>query len=106
MTYRDYVIAQIKHKETDYIPYELRLAGGVPEKLTEFYGSDSWRKELHWPIATAPSFFDSWDTQRWIDPSEPNKTIDAYGKGISKNSSRSESMESFPSFVTKTLRRG
>ena len=79
MTYRDYVIAQIKHEETDYIPYELRLAGGVPEKLTEFYGSDSWRKELHWPIATAPSFFDSWDNQRWIDPSEPNKTIDAYG---------------------------
>ena len=36
MTYRDYVIAQIKHEETDYIPYELRLAGGVPEKLTEF----------------------------------------------------------------------
>jgi len=79
MTHRDYIISQIKHEETDYIPYELRMEGSAQAKLTEYYGSAEWLNTLHWPIAMAPSYFDSWNTQRLQDPSIPNKTIDAYG---------------------------
>ena len=79
MTLRDYVLAQIHHEETDFIPYEYRIDWDAALLLDKYYGSEDWRYKLFWPINSSPAFFDSWDTFRNIDPNDPTKKIDAYG---------------------------
>ena len=79
MTHRDYVLAQLNHEETDYIPYEYRIDRDAADKLTEYYGSGDWWHQLHWPLIGSPAYFDSWNTFKPIDPNQPNKFVDAYG---------------------------
>lgn len=63
MTPRERVIAQIKHKETDFIPYTLHfeedfdegLNHGGSEQMNSYYGNDSWRAKLDNHIVQIPT---------------------------------------------------
>ncbi|MBP5256249.1 MAG: hypothetical protein J6Z80_04250 [Clostridia bacterium] len=79
MKLRDYVLAQLHHEETDFIPYEYRIDRDAGDKLTEYYGSGEWWNNLLWPLIGSPAYFDSWNTFRPLDPNDPTKVIDAYG---------------------------
>jgi uroporphyrinogen decarboxylase len=46
MTSKDRVIAQIQHRETDFVPYTLSWEGDVPERLDAWYGSADWRSQV------------------------------------------------------------
>jgi len=48
MTPKERVIAQIKHKETDYLPYVVRFERDydIEARVDEYYGSDHWRNLL------------------------------------------------------------
>lgn len=46
MTPREIVLEQIQHHETDPVPYTLGFEGDVAERVTQHYGSDSWRERL------------------------------------------------------------
>ncbi len=46
MTPRDIVLAQIDHSPTDSVPYTLGFEEVVAERITQHYGSDSWRETL------------------------------------------------------------
>ena len=46
MTRKDYVIAAIKHQQTDKIPYVLGFEGGTDKELDAYYGSSDWRKKV------------------------------------------------------------
>ncbi len=62
MTPKERVIAQIEHKETDFIPYNLdfeedfqrNLKCGALECVNSFYGNDSWRAKLNNHIVQIP----------------------------------------------------
>ncbi|MHB0856753.1 MAG: uroporphyrinogen decarboxylase family protein [Anaerolineae bacterium] len=45
-TPRERVITQIRHQETDYIPYTLGWEGDVAEQLDAYLGSSAWRNKL------------------------------------------------------------
>ena len=55
MTPKERVIAQIEHRETDFIPYTLLFEGGsseaiengVLERVNVHYGNDSWQSKLN-----------------------------------------------------------
>lgn len=79
MTHRDYIIALLNHKDTDFVPYEFRANSLAYEKLTAYYGSDEWTKKLLWPLAGSPAYFDSWNTFKRLDPNNPYLFSDAYG---------------------------
>jgi len=63
MTPRERVTAQIEHKETDFIPYNLffedefdkTLKHGALERANSYYGSDSWRAKLDNHIVFIPT---------------------------------------------------
>ena len=55
MTPRDRVLAQINHRETDHVPYNLAFEGDVPERLDVHYGSSRWRDLLVNHIRRIPS---------------------------------------------------
>lgn len=42
MTYREIVRSQIEHRETERVPYALRVENQVVEELNEYYGDSSW----------------------------------------------------------------
>jgi len=46
MTPKERVIAQIEHRETDFIPYTLGFEGDVAERLDAYYGGPGWRDKL------------------------------------------------------------
>ncbi|MBQ7010333.1 MAG: hypothetical protein IJN63_01375 [Clostridia bacterium] len=79
MTHRDYVLAQINHEETEYIPYHIRLGRKASDALTAHYGSEDWKKNILWSIEGSPAFFDSWNTFKRLDPNDPTLFYDAYG---------------------------
>ncbi|HHX64736.1 MAG TPA: hypothetical protein GX702_07600 [Chloroflexi bacterium] len=54
MTPKERVIAQIEHRETDWIPYTLGFEGDVAERLDAYYGEDAWRSLLDIPICHLP----------------------------------------------------
>lgn len=62
LTPRERIIAQIKHQETDFIPYTLRfeednnesLENGVLKKLDTHYGNSSWRNKIDNHIVQVP----------------------------------------------------
>jgi uroporphyrinogen decarboxylase len=54
MTARERVIAQIEHRETDYIPYTLGFEGDVAERLDAYYGGEAWRALLDNAIRRIP----------------------------------------------------
>ncbi len=82
MTPKERVIAQIKHKETDFIPYTLAfeedldkgIEHGALERLNSHYGNDSWRSRLDNHIVRVPT------VNFWMD-CDPGITIytDMYG---------------------------
>jgi len=82
MTFKERVVAQIEHKETDFIPYVLwfdedfgkDLKQGALERVNSFYGDDSWRAKLDNHIVIIPTA--NFDLDRRF-----NKTIstDMYG---------------------------
>jgi uroporphyrinogen decarboxylase len=43
ITHKERVIAQINHRETDFIPYTIRFDIGVEDRLDAYYGSSAWR---------------------------------------------------------------
>ena len=51
---RDLVLAQIKHQETDPIPYTLDFDGDVAEGLDVYYGSHAWRSLIDNAIYHVP----------------------------------------------------
>jgi len=53
-TPRERVLAQINHRETDYVPYTIRFEGDVPERLDVHYGSDVWRNSIDNAIRRLP----------------------------------------------------
>ena len=79
MTIRDYVLAQIRHEETDFIPYELRLDRSASINLTTAMGCNTWGKDLIWPFQGTPVFFDSWPNMKSRDPNDPTKLVDTFG---------------------------
>ena len=54
-TPRERVIAQIRHQETDPVPYTLGYEEVVGERLDAYYGSDAWRMALDSAIRGVPS---------------------------------------------------
>lgn len=46
MTPREIVLAQIEHSPTDPVPYTLGFEDDVAKRITQHYGSDSWRETL------------------------------------------------------------
>ena len=85
MTPREIVIAQINHQETEYVPYNFRIEPDAEAILTKHYGSEEWKKKLICPIAKGPSFFDSWQAVKSVDPNDPTKWIDVYGNCWTSN---------------------
>jgi len=79
MTLRDIIYAQIKHEETDFIPYEFRLERNIGNMLTEYFHSDEWRKNIIYPFCYGPFDFDTWGVLRQIDSSDPSKKTDPFG---------------------------
>jgi len=80
VTHRDYVIAQIKHQQTDYIPYDFRIDQEPAESLDKFYGSPVWREKLQQAILTGPDIFDVWGgVRKSLDPNDPSKFEDIFG---------------------------
>jgi uroporphyrinogen decarboxylase len=43
---RDYIISQIKHKQTDRSPYTFCCESEVEERINKYYGSNEWRKKI------------------------------------------------------------
>ncbi len=56
MTQKERVIAQIKHEETDMVPYHLTFDPGsnIEERLDDYLGSNSWRSKLDNAIFQLP----------------------------------------------------
>jgi len=63
MTPKERVIAQIEHKETDFIPYTLyfeedwdgSIKDGVLEQVNSYYGNNSWRDKIDNHIIQVPT---------------------------------------------------
>jgi uroporphyrinogen decarboxylase len=51
---RERVIAQIQHRETDVLPYDLGFEGDVAEQLDAYYGTVTWRTRLDNAIRHVP----------------------------------------------------
>ena len=79
MTMRDIVMAQIRHEETDFVPYEFRADEDAEAMLTKHYGSEDWKKNVIEPFEKGPYFFDSWQVMKNIDPNDPTKKEDPFG---------------------------
>jgi uroporphyrinogen decarboxylase len=54
MTPRDRVWAQIRHQETDFVPYTLGWEGDVGERLDAYYGGPAWRDLIDNAIRHVP----------------------------------------------------
>ena len=54
MTQKERIIAQIEHRETDFVPYVLGFETELEEQLDEYYGSDAWRGLLDNAIRGLP----------------------------------------------------
>jgi len=56
LTQKERVIAQIKHEETDHVPYHIMFDPGsnIEERLDEYYGSNSWRSQIDNAIFQLP----------------------------------------------------
>jgi len=56
VTQKERVIAQIKHEETDHVPYHLMFDPGsnIEERLDGYYGSNSWRSQIDNAIYQLP----------------------------------------------------
>src|SRR3990172_8858814 len=56
ITQKERVIAQIRHEETDHVPYHLMFDPGsnIEERLDEFYGNTSWRSKIDNAIFQLP----------------------------------------------------
>jgi len=52
---RDRVIAQIHHRETDYVPYVISFEEGVDQRLDDYYGSTRWRDLVENPVLHVPA---------------------------------------------------
>ena len=46
MTPREAIINQIQHHETTPIPHYLSMEQEIQQKVTAYYGSDSWKKKI------------------------------------------------------------
>ena len=46
MTHRDYVLAAIRHEQTERVPYTRGFEEGVDKELDAYYGSTRWRETL------------------------------------------------------------
>ena len=57
LTPKERVIAQIEHRETDFVPYTLAFdqSGGFEDRLDDYYGGDTWRGLLDNAIRWLPS---------------------------------------------------
>ena len=54
LTPRERVSAQIRHQETDYIPYTIRFDADIAERLDSHYGGDAWRSLIDNAIRRLP----------------------------------------------------
>ena len=46
MNHRDYVVAALRHEETDRVPYTLGFEGGTDKELDAYYGCADWRARV------------------------------------------------------------
>ncbi len=88
MTPKERVIAQIQHKETDFIPYTLdfeedgdkSIENGPLKRVNAYYGNDSWRAKLDNHIKVLPIIGVGIDLERVIrHGSGEIIATDAYG---------------------------
>ena len=75
MTHREIVRAQLRHCETDKIPYSLHYERPLVEKIDAATGSAEWRSQIKNSIVTV-GCFDTWNTMK---PIEGGLLLDAYG---------------------------
>jgi uroporphyrinogen decarboxylase len=74
MTPREIILEQIAHRPTDPVPYTLGFEGDVAERITQHYGSDSWRTRLV-PYIVSCAGID----RRKQDPLDEGRTRDLFG---------------------------
>lgn len=74
MKLRDYVFAQIDHRETHPIPYSIRFSDELCEKLDIFYGTEAWKQKLK-PYILKVSSID----YKSMEPVEGKLFKDAFG---------------------------
>lgn len=73
MTPRERVLAQIRHDETDLIPYTLGWEGDVAERLDAYYGGPAWRERVDSAIRHVPG------PSLTVDSSAGSHFTDIYG---------------------------
>lgn len=74
MTARDIVTNQLRHIETDVIPYSLPFEGDVADRVDKYYGDTAWRQKLR-PFFSGVHAVDT-DHKDYVDASHNR---DLYG---------------------------
>lgn len=73
LTPRERVLAQIRHQETDHVPYTLGWEGDVGERLDAYFGTTGWRDVLDNAIRHVPG------ANLVVDESVKPLSTDAFG---------------------------
>ena len=47
MTPRENVYHQIRHEQTDTVPYTLSIDSDLADRISEYYGNDDWKATIH-----------------------------------------------------------
>ena len=74
-TPKDIVLAQIRHQETEHVPFSIGFEGDVAERLDAHYGSRAWRDTANPYFATAAAV----DTDRKYPTERKDYVTDPYG---------------------------
>ncbi|HBQ64723.1 MAG TPA: hypothetical protein DD727_07355 [Clostridiales bacterium] len=74
MKLRDYVLNQIKHRDTHPVPFTFACESEVAQRLTEYYGSTDWRKKV-------PKYMASYLTVSTLQEVQTDSShrVDGYG---------------------------
>ncbi len=59
LTPKELVVAQIRHEQTEPLPYTIRFEPGVAERLDAYYGSTAWRSLVDSAIERLPGPMES-----------------------------------------------
>ena len=74
MTPREIVLEQIRHHETDSVPYTLAFDPVVGTRLDEHFGSNAWRQRIVPYIASCGAVASLWQA-----PPDPEHRLDTFG---------------------------
>lgn len=76
MTPREIVLEQIGHSPTNPVPYSLGFEDAVAERITQHYGSDSWRERL---VPYIVGCCDLGRTKKKVEPIDAVRVRDLFG---------------------------